>query len=365
MSTLVSEADPVSKAGASVLQRRQGKRRGWRILAAFWLLLLLAGGGGAGWLHHLGPPEPNASSALLFTAGVPPHPGAPGMTVVGPAPPPQPHGKPGTPIAAPIAALLEPAPDVGGVGLPRVAPGMKPPMQAYAGGYDATDQRPRIAFVLSGIGLSDPDSEDAVRQLPAGVTLAVSPYAARPEALLEKARPLGHEFLVSLPMEAKGFPLNDEGPHSLLTGVNAAENRQSLYWSLSRFAGYAGATNALDGMRGERFAASGEQMLQVMDDLSGRGLFFVEARPGEPPPGHIAGRSVDLVVDEPPVRSEIAAHLAQLEQIAREKGAALGLAGMPRPVTVDQLADWTSQLGAHGFALVPVSALLPTKTALR
>ena len=56
------------------------------------------------------------------------------------------------------------------------------------------------------------------------------------------------------------------------------------------------------------------------------------------------GRSVDLVVDEPAVRPEIEAKLAQLEQIAREKGGALGLAGAVRPVTVDRIAAWASGL---------------------
>jgi polysaccharide deacetylase 2 family uncharacterized protein YibQ len=272
---------------------------------------------------------------------------------------------PGAPIAAPIREILEVSPDIGGVGLPRVAPGQKPPMQAYAGGFDPADHRPRIALLISGIGLAEPESEEAIR-LPPAVTLAVSPYASDPEELLQKARARGHEFTLSIPMEAQGFPANDEGPHALLTGGTRVENRDQLYWALSRFAGYAGATGALDGLRGERFAAAGEQMGQMLDELARRGLYYIDPRPGARPPLHIRGRSIDVLVDEPPVRAEISAHLVQLEQIARDKGQALGLVGLPRPVTIDRLAEWSTQLAGRGLVLVPVSALLqPVTAALR
>jgi polysaccharide deacetylase 2 family uncharacterized protein YibQ len=134
----------------------------------------------------------------------------------------------------------------------------------------------------------------------------------------------------------------------------------NLQWSLSRFAGYAGATGALDGMRGERFPTSDVQMSKMLDEITGRGLYYVDPRPGSKLA--MSGRltNVDLVVDEPPVRAEIVAKFAQLEKLARDRGQALGLAGIPRPVTVAQIAVWSAQLDARGFVLVPVSALLAT-----
>jgi polysaccharide deacetylase 2 family uncharacterized protein YibQ len=159
-------------------------------------------------------------------------------------------------------------------------------------------------------------------------------------------------------MEADGYPMNDEGPHALLTGATPADIVENLHWSMSRFAGYAGVTGALDGMRGERFAASEEQIRKTQDEIYARGLFYVDPRPGANLPVNSRLRGVDLVVDEPPVRSAIAAKLDQVEQLARARGQALALAGMPWPVTVAQLAAWANQLEAHGFVLVPVSALL-------
>ncbi|HST75312.1 MAG TPA: divergent polysaccharide deacetylase family protein, partial [Acetobacteraceae bacterium] len=170
-------------------------------------------------------------------------------------------------------------------------------------------------------------------------------------------RAAGHEFLISLPMEPQGYPLNDAGDHALLTAVTPELNRSRLDWALSRITGYVGATGALGLLRGERFAGS-PQMAPVLADLNDRGLLYVDGRPGRPPVPSAWSRGVDLVIDEPAVRTEIEAKLAALEQIARDKGSALGLAGATRPITVDRLAAWTNGLAARGFALAPVSAIV-------
>jgi polysaccharide deacetylase 2 family uncharacterized protein YibQ len=169
-------------------------------------------------------------------------------------------------------------------------------------------------------------------------------------------------------MEPQGYPLNDAGDHALLTGASAEQNADRLDWALSRFAGYVGATSALGLLRGERFAGYASQMEPLLDALAARGLLYVDARPAQHPPGRLWGRSVDLVVDEPAVRTEIEAKLAALEQIARDKGTALGLVGAIRPVTVDRLAAWSNGLAAKGLVLAPVTALVlqpETKDAAR
>jgi polysaccharide deacetylase 2 family uncharacterized protein YibQ len=203
--------------------------------------------------------------------------------------------------------------------------------------------------------MSDADSEEAVRRMPAAVSLAVSPYALHTAPLLEAARAAGHETLIAIPMEPQNYPLNDAGNEALLTTAAPAANGRNLEWALSRIEGYVGATGALGRLHGERFAAS-EQMTKVYDALTARGLLYVDPRPGTPPGS--ARRAVDLVIDEPPVRTEIEAKLARLEQMARERGAALGLVDGPAPVTTERVAAWASALPQRGFDLVPVSALV-------
>ena|GEM_PF-566139 len=279
-----------------------------------------------------------------------------------PAPEPPPLGaerarsaEPDRAIPPPDPALLEPSRHGA---LPRVGADGRTPIRAYGRPFDRGDTRPRVAVVVADIGLGAALTEEAVRRLPPAIGLALSPYAPRLQAVAERARERGMETLVSIPMEPTGYPLNDPGDRALLTGRPAAENLDNLDWALGRFAGYVGAIGALGGMRGERAAAMPELFAAVQDVLRGRGLLYVDPRPGAPPPPRAWGRSVDLVLDEPPTRGEIDRRLAQLEQAARERGSALGLAGGATPVVIERLAAWASGLDRRGLALAPVSALI-------
>jgi polysaccharide deacetylase 2 family uncharacterized protein YibQ len=131
-----------------------------------------------------------------------------------------------------------------------------------------------------------------------------------------------------------------------------------LMWVMSRFGGYVGTTGALGDLRGERFAGLSDQMAPILTEFSRRGLLYVDPRIDQPPSPLVWGRGIDLVIDEPVKREAIDARLTELEAIAREKGAALGLVGAPRPVTVDRLLVWTNSLADRGFVLAPISAIV-------
>jgi len=315
-------------------------------------MVLVALGVGTIALQIMGPPAPTVSAASEPA----PSPVATGSPVARPAPVIQPLDSGA--IRPPDPALLEPTADPA-VMLPRIAADGRTPMQMYAAPFDPADKRPRIGLLFDGFGLAQDDSRDAINTLPPGVTLAFSPYSAQPDALLAAARARGHEYLLSIPMESQGYPLNDAGDHSLLTGADPEANAKNLTWVLGRIEGYVGATGALDGLRGERFAEATASFSGVRLVLLARGLFYVDPRPRAPSsPGM---RAVDLVVDEPATRGDIDDKLARLEAIAREHGSALGLAGPLRPVTVVHVAAWARGLDTRGLALAPVSALVPLK----
>ena len=232
-------------------------------------------------------------------------------------------------------------------------------MRAYRAAFDAADREPRVGLIVAGIGMDAAASAQAIARLPAAVTLAVSPYAADPAPLLAAARRTGHEYLLSLPMEPQSFPLNDPGPHALRTSATAAANLHQLDWALSRFAGYVGVTGALGPhLRGERFAASAEDMDPVLRDLAGRGLLYVDPRPGAAPPRFAVGRAVDVVIDQSANAAAIDTALARLDRIAARNGSALGLVGAPVPVTLARLVAWSHRLAAAKLVLAPVSALV-------
>ena len=272
------------------------------------------------------------------------------------------------PITDPDPALAEPAPGLPNRVLPRIAEDGRMPMQLYAAGFDRTNRQPRVGLVLAGIGLDTAASEDAIRTLPGGITLAVSPYAADPDKLLAEARLSEHEYLLSIPMEPESFPINDPGDHALSTRASPEDNDRQLIWALSRFAGYVGATGALGLTRGERFAAVPDAMHPVLAALAQRGLLYVDPRPGESEHDQgrlplVWSRDVDVVIDQPDDAASIDAKLKALDGIAQQKGSALGLASAVRPVTVERITAWANELAANGLALAPVSALVEPPAA--
>ncbi len=69
-------------------------------------------------------------------------------------------------------------------------------------------------------------------------------------------------------------------------------------------------------------------------------------------------RSADLVIDDDPVDAALLdQRLDALSHAALDKGSALGIVWLPRPVTVARVAAWTNTLAAKGLALAPVSAM--------
>jgi polysaccharide deacetylase 2 family uncharacterized protein YibQ len=309
----------------------------------FWAAVLLVAGGGAAALQVMGPVRHAAPAAA-----------APVSQLSAAAW----NGR----IAEPDAALLEPGRGRPPGLLPRIAADGRMPRQVYARPAPVGDGRPRIALVLAGFGMAEAESLKAVA-LPGPVTLAVSAYGRNPEALIAAARAAGHELLASLPMESEGFPTDDAGQLSLLTGVAPEVNQAKLEAVMARIQGYVGLTGASDGLRGERFAAQGGGLPQVAAELGRRGLLYLDPRPSGPGiaalPAGTFGRIVDILIDDgdAPARAAIEGRLAALERLARERGTAVGLAGRLRPVTLDRVAAWAQEAEARGFVLVPVSAV--------
>ena len=336
---------------------------GWNGLARFWICLvaLLAICGAT--LQILGPPQHSPPPRPVADARPPPQPqpAAPAPApLASQVPPAQRPGRstPG-PIADPDPALLEPMAGSTTDLLPRIADDGRMPMQVYAAGFDGTSRRPRVGLLIAGIGLSQSDSEAAIHSLPGGVTLAFSPYAQSPAKLLDDARLAEHEYLLSIPMEPQGFPLNDPGPQALMTSASPEQNHARLDWALSRMRGYVGVTGALGaGLLGERFASLPDELQPLLADLAHRGLLYVDPRQNAASLPLAWNRSVDLVIDTPDDAAAIDDKLAQLSRLAHTRFIALGLATAPRPVTIQRIAAWADGLTADRLALAPVSALV-------
>lgn len=228
---------------------------------------------------------------------------------------------------------------------------------------------PRIALVVSGMGLSQTATASAVDQLPAAVTLAFAPYGSGLEKQVADARASGHEILLQVPMEGFEQGKDAAGPRVLSASASPDATLDALHWHMSRFPGYVGLTNFLGG----RFTTSQTALAPVMRDASDRGLVYFDdgSSPQSLAPSVAAAAGVpstraDVVIDLSQRADAIEAALRRLETIARQKGSAVGIAsGLPQ--TVDRITHFTQGLEARGIALVPLTALItqPARTSAR
>lgn len=244
--------------------------------------------------------------------------------------------------------------------LPRIADDGRTPLLAYAPPLLA-DKRPRVAIVVSGLGISAKATAAAIAQLPPPVTLSFAPYANDVQHWVSEARRRGHEVLLEVPMEPFDFPDSDPGPHTLRASASEDSNIERLSWSMSRFTGYVGVTNLLGG----RFLADPDALEPVMTFLMRRGLMFFDSgtatRSAAPDVAHgINAPFVEsgVTIDTIQTGMEIDRRLTELEARARTNGRASG-AGFIYPVTVERIQNWAQGLPGRGLVLVPVSAIVP------
>ena len=66
----------------------------------------------------------------------------------------------------------------------------------------------------------------------------------------------------------------------------------------------------------------------------------------------------DRTIDARPSRTGIELKLLELEEVARANGSALGVGGLPYPVTIKTVRDWADTLPEKGLVLAPVSAII-------
>ena len=241
---------------------------------------------------------------------------------------------------------------------PEIEP--KGAWQRFGIPFNQEDTRPRVAVVVSGLGLADAPTEAAIKLLPPEVTLSFTPYARDLEPWIALARANGHEVMLDLPMEPLTFPTDDPGPQALISTLPTSENRRRLNWILSRGSAYVG----LAGSMGSRFSTSRELMMPILNELKAHGLLYLDNRSTDLSVGASLAAEIGLPrvinnrsIDERQAsRLAIDARLAQVERVALTEGHAVAMA-RPFPVTLERLTGWIKKLEDRGIVLAPITAL--------
>lgn len=250
--------------------------------------------------------------------------------------------------------------------IPKIGPDGVRPLDAYASPVPAPakgNSDSMIAIIVTGLGVSESGTADAITKLPAPVTLGFVPFGGELQRWVARARGNGHEVILQIPMEPFDYPDNDPGPQTLTASAPKDQNIDRLHFFLSRVHGYVGVTNLM----GARFTANEEALSAVTAEIGKRGLLFVDDGTS---PRSVGGQAAaktkapflkaDIVLDAKPDWAEIDAALVRLETLAAEKGVAVATAGS-LPVTIERIARWAKTLEARGIRLVPVSTAFQRK----
>lgn len=243
--------------------------------------------------------------------------------------------------------------------LPRIGLDGRMPWRVYRTRLAGDAKPPRIAIVVTNLGLNRKLTKKAIDQLPPAVTLGFSPYAERLVEQVKAARLAGHEVLLAVPMEPIGYPVNDPGEQTLLTSNTGAQNITLLKWSMARFPGYVGIVPHM----GRRFISSRRHLLPVLGEMKRRGLMFLDSSATAKGGGQGAklGAFLGLPnaratgwIDDDPSRISIAARLNQITVATKKNGLGVAL-GRLYPVTIEMIVAWMRRLRAEGVTAVPIT----------
>jgi len=92
--------------------------------------------------------------------------------------------------------------------IPKIGPDGQRPADAYARPRQPKDRAdgPRVAIIVSGLGVSANVTQLAMSKLPTSVTLGFGPYGSGIDRTVMRARDRGHEVLLQVPMESFDYP---------------------------------------------------------------------------------------------------------------------------------------------------------------
>lgn len=242
--------------------------------------------------------------------------------------------------------------------LPIIGPDGTRPMDQYARPWSGA-RGTRIAIVVGGLGLSQTGTQRAIQQLPAGVTLGFASTGNSLQRWMQEARRAGHEIVMQVPFEPFDYPANDPGPGTLLTKSSPAENLKRLHVAMGEITNYVGVMNYL----GARYLADASAMEPVLQDISKRGLLFLDDGSSAQSKTETVAKAVempyafgDLTLDDQVQTGAILKKLDDLERIADRKGSAIGIASA-FDESIAAIREWSEKASQRGVEIVGVSAI--------
>jgi hypothetical protein len=215
-----------------------------------------------------------------------------------------------------------------------------------------------VAIVIDDIGFeAQPVRELAGLGLP--LTFAVLPRQRYSRSLAAELRARGHEVILHLPMEPRGYPARDPGAGAVDGGMDAGEVAAAVDRDLREVPQAVGVNNHM----GSRATADSRVMREVLEVVRRHGLYFLDSRTTRDTVAFQMARSMGIpavertiFLDDRREASYIEGQVRGLLRRARQEGSAVAI-GHPDPVTVQVLRRSLGLLRSADIRVVPASEL--------
>jgi len=218
--------------------------------------------------------------------------------------------------------------------------------------------RPKVGIIIDDLGY-DSSLAHAFMALDIPLTLSLLPFTPKSRAIAQRARRVGCETMLHLPMEPIGYPSVNPGEGVLLVSMDKETILEVLNDDLQQTPFVVGANNHM----GSRFTEDAEKMAIVLEALRKKGLYFVDSRTNS---GSVAFKTAqkmalkaakrDIFLDNDLSEDALKIQMERLLSLARHRGRAIGI-GHPHQETLGLLKKYQSVL-TDETEVVPISRLV-------
>jgi hypothetical protein len=217
---------------------------------------------------------------------------------------------------------------------------------------------PKIAIIIDDLGYDKYLAGEFIH-LDLPLTLAILPLAPYTHVIAHRAQQGGREVMLHLPMEPRRYPHINPGDGVLLVSMEKDTIREVLERDLGEIPFVAGVNNHM----GSRFTENKEKMTVVLEELKGRGLYFIDSKTSRRSVAfdlakqmELRTASRDVFLDNDLSEAALKIQMDRLLALARQRGRAICIAH-PHKETLWFLKRLQASL-RNDVDVVPVSRLV-------